>query len=153
MNTRPGNDSFERLNDLSDALLGEAEEMDYEEAGELLRAAGVDPRILKASLHRRALKLKEQFHRDGQNPPKLLDEMIGDLGSETVSESGDSDTPERSWISKLLNDIRELPQLLHAGFEPSFSNSYRNKKELTATDKALLDRITEEMKQNLRESR
>ena len=121
---------------------------------ELLDAGGLDPGILKTNLHRRALQLREQCDRMGQNPPHLLERMIGDLASPTTSQESDGVVSvERQWIIKLLNDIRQLPQRLHAGFEPSFSNAYRNKKELSAADKKMLDRIAEEMKQSLKESR
>jgi hypothetical protein len=148
MNARPRNDPFEELNNLSEALYGEASEMTLEEASDLLDASGLDPRILKANLRRRALELQEQYNRGGQNPPRVLEKIIGDLASQGGELQG-----ERQWIIKLLNDIRQLPQLLHSGFEPSFSHAYRNKKELSDADQALLDRVAAEMRKNFKDSR
>lgn len=131
---------------LSEALLGDPTEIETAEAEELLKGAGLDPDVLKASLYRRMRERSGTYTAAGRPVPPLIEKALEDLRP-PAAERDREDKPEfrmaRLAIQQLLREIRELPQRLGAGFVPAFTAAYRNRTELSDRDQKTLDKIAE----------
>jgi hypothetical protein len=142
-----------RLNTLSERLLGEPGEVEYPEAEELLKTAGIDPARLKGTLYQRMLERSEGYSSAGKPLPPLLRKALDDLRP-IPDRKPDETTLSRTArlaITRLLREIRELPARLNAGFMPAFTAAYRKRTELTARDKKVLDEVTEDLRNKAHE--
>lgn len=147
MSAEPMNERIVRLNTLSGRLFGDPGEAEYAEAEELLKTAGIDPARFKDSLYQRALEQSEKYPSSGRPVPPLLQKALDDLrprGPERKSEETVATRKARSAIARLLREIADMPERLNAGFLPAFTAAYRNRTELSAHDKRLLDKIAED---------
>jgi hypothetical protein len=136
-----------RLNRLSDSLLGDPAEVETVEAEELLKTAGIDPAQFTNSLYQRGLQQRENYVGPRRAVPPLLEKALEDLQPPTaepkVAETAAS-RKARSAITHLLREVADLPKKLNAGFVPAFTTAYRNRTELSAHDKKLLDQVAED---------
>ncbi len=136
-----------RLNSLSERVFGEPAEVDPAEAEQLLRSAGIDPARLKDALYQRILARSEKYSRAGQQFPPVFTEALEDLRPDSEKNANETTSLIRTAsldIAQLLREIGELPKLLGAGVTPSFTAAYRNRTELSARDKVILDGVAEE---------
>lgn len=141
-----------RWNALSDGLFGEADEIDVAEAEELLKATGIDPVRLEENLYRRMLAHREKQLGDGKPVPELLEQAIRDLQPSAGPQDDESHRLQtvRLHMKRLLEEIRNLPELFKTGVEPTFVAAYRNRKELSVRDKKTLDKIAAELRKKTR---
>lgn len=148
-------EQFEQLDRLSEGLLGDPSEVGSIEAEELLQAAGLDPRKLKNRLCQRMLKRAEEYSHAGRPLPPLLKQAIEDLRPDRDKRVAANSAPAtaRLAVTRLLQEIAELPKRLSGGVMPTFSAAYRNKKELTARDKKVLDRVAEDLRGRKRDGK
>ena len=143
------NQRINRLDRLSEHLFGEPGEVEYAEAEELLKTAGIDPSRLKDALYQRMSERSEKYRGTGKPLPLRLRQALEDLrpGSETPAHQTTAARTARVAIARLLEEIQELPTRLSAGFIPEFSAAYRNRTELSARDKEVLDEIMDELRE------
>jgi hypothetical protein len=149
MGRQPAEERVARLNRLSEQVFGTPAEVDLAEAGELLRAAGIDPAELKGTLYRRMLERSEEHSSSGRRVPPLLRQALEDLRPSVSNRNTEETTLRRSaelGVARLLREIRELPRLLQAGGAPVFTAAYRNKTELSANDRKLLDGVADDLR-------
>lgn len=153
MKTEFSDQRLARLNRLSERLFGEAVEIEPAEAEELLKTAGIDPARLKGALYQRMLERSRGYSDAGQLQPPLLRQALEDLKpvSEGSKTEGTMAWTARLAVTRLLSQIRELPKLLNAGFTPVFTAAYRNRKELSARDKQILDQVAEDLRKKTHE--
>jgi TPR repeat protein len=151
MSTERMDQQFAKLNALSDRLFGEAAEVGGTEAEQLLRSAGIDPEGLKGGLYQRMLERGEKYSKAGLPLPPLLRQALGDL--RPAAEHSEPDVTmartAKLAIARLFEQIRGLPKLLDGGFTPTFVAAYRNREELSARDKLLLDDVTEDLRKRI----
>lgn len=140
-------EQFERWDRLSDRLFGEPSDVGSAEAEELLSAAGLDPQGFKNRLCHKMLKRAEEYSRVGRPLPPLLRQAIEELRPDQAEGSSVS-SKAQVVITRLLKEIEELPKRLSGGVMPTFSAAYRNKKELSARDKRVLDRVAEDLRKS-----
>lgn len=140
-----------RLEMLSNRLFGEPAEVEPAEAEELLRAAGVDPTRLKSDLYQRMLERSESYARAGKPLPPLLSQALRDFQPIAEPVEGKLDRTARLIMTRLLEEIRELPKLLAAGTTPQFTAAYRNRKELSGRDLRVLDQAAEDLGRRVEE--
>lgn len=133
---------------MSDRLFGEPAEVDSFEAEDLLKTAGIDPAKLRGALYQRMLERGEEYSRAGQPLPPLLKQALKDLQSRPEASHPESAMARtaRLAIARLLQEIRDLPKRLDAGWTPAFTAAYRNQTELSARDKKTLDGVTEDLR-------
>jgi hypothetical protein len=143
------NQRIKRWNTISERLFGEAEEMETAEAEELLKAAGIEPALLKASLYQKMQERSETYAGTGRPVPPLVRKALEDLRPPPArpdrEDTGASRTA-RLAIQHLFDEIAALPQRLSAGFVPVFTAAYRNRTELSARDKKTLDKIARDLR-------
>lgn len=137
------NEGVERWNSISEGVFGEAAEIDTAEAEELLRSAGIDPAELKATLYRRMREQSEAAADRSRPLPPLVQKVLEDLrpAAEPDKDDAQASSMARLAVQRLLAEIRELSERLDAGFVPVFTAAYRNRSELSARDKKVLDQI------------
>jgi hypothetical protein len=137
----------------SERLFGEPAEVDSAEAEELLRTAGIDPDRLKSTLHQKMLERSKKYTDAGKPLPPLLQQALEDLKPAAEQRSGETASLQaaRLSIARLLRDISELPVRLGAGLVPVFTAAYRNRTELSAHDKKILDEIGENLRKKAQE--
>lgn len=142
-----------RLNRVSESLFGEAAEVETAEAEELLKAAGIDPGELKNRLYRRMAERSQTYSGSGRPVPPLLRQALEDLrpGSTQRAEETPLFRTARLGIVRLLREIAELPSRLDKGLVPTFTAAYRNRRELSAGDKKVLDEIGENLRKKAQE--
>lgn len=151
MSTKRMDEQLTKLDVLSDRLFGEAAEVGGAEAEELLKSAGINPEGLTGSLYQRMLERGGKYSKAGLPLPPLLSRALEDL--RPVAEPNEPETTTartaRLAIARLFEEIRGLPKLLGAGFTPTFAAAYRNREELSARDKQILDEVAEDLRKRI----
>jgi ATP-dependent Clp protease ATP-binding subunit ClpA len=151
MSPQPFQERLGRLNRLSEALFGAAADVERAEAEELLKAAGLDLEQLKRALYRRLRERSEKHVAAHQPLPPLLRQALEDLAP--IADQRGEETPlartARLAVARLIKEIRALPTLLNGRLTLEFSAAYRNKKELSARDKKLLDSVADELRKRI----
>ncbi len=137
-----------RLNALSDRVFGEAGEIDAAEAEVLLQAAGIDPARLKSDLYERFKERSSTYAASGKPLPPRLRQALRDLEPSAQASSEESllIRAGKLRVRRLLTEIKNLPLVLELEGTPAFTAAYRNRRELTARDKQVLDGIADELK-------
>ena len=132
-----------RLALLSERVLGASDEIDGQEAEELLRAAGSDSQELKTRLHRRFDGLAKQYASEGRRVPALLKHALADLRPGLSESRAERELlrEARTAVRALLKKVKELPQLLTSLPDLTIAAAYRNRKDLSEHDRQLLDEL------------
>jgi hypothetical protein len=139
-----------RLDKLSDALFGEAPDVDRIEAEELLRVAGIDPEKLTGGLYQRMLE-KAQGYTQAKKPlPPLLEQAVEDLRTAANRDENELARTARAAMARLLEEIKRLPTLLERYSTPTFTAAYRKKKQLSARDTKLLDGAADDLQKRVK---
>ena len=133
-----------RLTRASEGVFGEPAEVDAAEAEELLQAAGIDPARIKANLYAR---FQEKYSEAGTPLPPRVRQALEDLrpGANAGGEGSVLARAAKLHVDRLLAEIKNLPNLLKMGGTPAFTAAYRNRTELSAHDKKVLDKIADEL--------
>jgi hypothetical protein len=142
-----------RLSAFSDGVFGEAGEIGIAEAEELLRAARIDPSRLKGNLYEKLQEKSEGYSKVGKPLPPRLRQALDDLQPKAEADTRESPLGRTAklHVQSLLAKIRNLPHLLEVSGAPAFTAAYRNRTELTARDKQVLDIIADELRRNVHE--
>ena len=94
MNKKPSiEERLSRLNKLSEVLFGGAEEIDHDEARDLLRTAGIDADRIADAVYARLYKRAQEYSMVQKPLPPLLKKAIEDLRPSTASPQGGEPDP------------------------------------------------------------
>jgi hypothetical protein len=142
-----------RINKLSEALLGQPEDISLEEAEELLRLAEFDIDSVSANLYRRLHKEAQQYWMASKSLPPLLKQALDNLRPLTEPPRNEQELGKqaRARVERIVEDAKIFPVLSHRGGTQFQVSAFRNKKDLSTKglskkDQSLLDEIAEEMK-------
>ncbi len=140
-----------RLTKYSDALFGEPSEIDAAEAEELLAAAGIDSSELDARMYSRLYKRAQTYWVKQESIPTLLKQALDELRPPDAPARNEKElaTQAKSFVERVL-ETAKLIQALAQYQAPQFSTSYRNKSEITDSDKNLIDDTKAELEERLR---
>jgi hypothetical protein len=151
MTMKTSDQRITRLNSLSDRLFGDGSDLEPGEAEELLKASGIDPDRLNGNLYQRMLERSRKYSDVGQPLPPLMRQALDDLNP--ASEKGELEgalvREAKLVIARMLQKIREMRTPLDPGMIPAFTAAYRNRKELSSRDVAVLDGVAEELGKRL----
>jgi predicted transcriptional regulator len=143
-----------RLKKLSDSLLGGADEIDYAEADQIISAAGSNVSSVKAKMYGRLYKQAQEYWKAGNQLPPLLKKALDDL--RPITESARSEKELQNQAQVRVEDIVEQIKAIFSVLQvksPEFVTAYRNKGDISDTDKKVLDEITEDLRKRLMNSK
>jgi hypothetical protein len=156
MNKKPSiDDRRSRLNKLSEAVFGGAEEIDREEARELVRAAGIDPDAMAGAVYARLYKQAQEYWMANKPLPPLLKKAIDDLRPSTAPPRNEKEmaTQAKARVERVVEQARH-PQVWMQSTTPQFRPSaYRGKKKLSKKDETALDQIASRLNDKLKGSK
>ncbi len=137
-----------RWKNLCEHLLGPIDEIDLEEADQLLAAAEIDTEILKGSMYTRLSKQARSLRARGEALPALLEEALEDLRPEWAPARNEEELRKqaRSKLAAIRKPTMSLPVTMHLSF------AYRNKRDLSEPDKQFLDRIAKKLEERTKHS-
>jgi hypothetical protein len=140
-----------RINKLSEALLGRPEDISLEEAQELLALAEFDVDSVSANLYRRLHKEAQQYWMAGKTLPPLLKQALDNLRPLTEPPRNEQELGKqaRARVERIVEESKIFPVLPHPQSSQFQVSAYRNKRDLTKKDRSLLDEIAEEMKKDV----
>lgn len=142
---------YERFDQLSLGLFGEPAEVGSAEAEELLRCAEIDPDQLKARLYERLYDEARPYRQARMPLPALLRRALDDLRPLTAPPRSETDLARQAKrvVERVLEQVNRLPSLIKGNPSLVFAEAYRQKKELSARDKNLLDRVTDDLRRRI----
>ncbi|HWZ42996.1 MAG TPA: hypothetical protein VNW97_05945 [Candidatus Saccharimonadales bacterium] len=136
---------------LSEALFGEPAEVDEGEAEELLAAAGIDASELDARMYSRLNTTAQRYWTKQQSVPPLLKQALEELRPASAPARNEKELAiqAKSLIERLVETAKLVPAL--AKYQtPRFATLYRNKGQITESDKDLIDKAKSEIEDKLR---
>jgi hypothetical protein len=140
-----------RISKFSEALFGEPSEIDAAEAEELLAAAGIDSSALDARMYARLYKTAQNYWVKQQSIPPLLKQALEELRPADAPARNEEELSRqaKSLVERVLETAKLIPAL--AKYQvPRFATSYRNKGQITESDKNLIDETKAELEERLR---
>lgn len=154
MKKQPFEQIRNRINKLSEALLGGAEEIDTREAEDILRTAGFNPDELGAKLYARLLEEARQYWAADKPLPELLKKALEDLRPSSAPPRNERElaAQAKSRLERLLEQAKQFSSDLTAA-TPSFIESYRNKKGLSEGERQTLDNIKDRLTSKIKRSK
>jgi len=140
-----------RIGKISDALLGQPEEIGLEEAQELLRVVDFNIDAVSANVYRRVYKEAQQYWIAGKTLPLLLKQALDNLRPLTEPPRNEQELGKqaRARVERIVEEAKIFPVLSQTQASQFQVFAYRNKKELTKKDRSLLDEIAEELKHDV----
>lgn len=146
MKKQPFEQTRNRINKLSEALLGGAEEIDAREAEDILRTAGFNADELGAKLYPRLLEEARHYWAADKPLPELLKKALEDLRPCSAPPRNERElaTQAKSRLERLLEQAKQFGSGLAAS-TPAFIESYRNKKGLSEIERRTLDEIKDQL--------
>lgn len=143
-----------RLTRISDALFGEPTEIDEIEAQELLAAAGIDASELDGRTYLRLHARAQSYWVNQQSLPPLLKQALEDLRPPSAPARNEKELARqaKSFLESLVETSRLVGSLVKYQ-QPTFATSFRNKGEITESDKDLIETAKSELEKKLRTMR
>jgi hypothetical protein len=145
-----------RINKLSEALLGQPEDISLEDAEELLRLAEFDIDSVSANLYRRLHKEAQQYWMASKSLPPLLKQALDNLRPLTEPPRNEQELGKqaRARVERIVEASKIFPVPSHTQGARFQVSAFRNKKDaskkdLSNKDQSLLDEIAEEMKNEI----
>ena len=137
-----------RIDKLSEALLGQPEDISLEEAEELLRLAEFDIDSMSANLYRRFHKEAQQYWTASKSLPPLLKQALDNLRPLTEPPRNEQELGKqaRARVERIVEAAKIFPMLSRTQGAQFQVSAFRNKKDQSKKDQSLLDEIAEEMK-------
>jgi hypothetical protein len=153
MNKKPSiEERRSRLNKLSEGLFGGAEEINHDEARDLLRTAGIDADRIADAVYARLYKRAQEYWMAQKPLPPLLKKAIEDLRPSTASPRNEKEmaTQAKSRIERVVEESRH-PHAWMQSTTPEFRPSaYRGRKKLSKKDESALDEIAKRLNDKLK---
>ncbi|MGA2850101.1 MAG: hypothetical protein ABSE46_13975 [Terracidiphilus sp.] len=151
MKHRTPEEDRNRVNRLSEALIGAPDEIGCEEAEQALCEAGLDTEMLQERVYQRLYAEAQQYWMAQKDLPPLLKKALDDL--RPISKPPRSEAELARQAKKSVERVVERAKLLASALVPeaplSFAESYRNKKDLTETDRRSIDAVQEQLKKKI----
>jgi hypothetical protein len=151
MKNRTPEEIRNRINRLSEALFGAPDEIDEEEAEQLLRETGFDTETLNDRLYKRLYAEAQQYWKARKDLPPLLKRALEDLRPASSQPRNEAELARQAKAG--VEQFIEKAKLLASAFMPdapvTFAESYRNKQGLTEADRKTLDGVQEQLKSKI----
>ena len=138
-----------RWKNLCEHLLGPIDEIVLEEADQLLAAAEIDTETLKKTMYRKLSEQARSLRARGEALPALLEEALEDLRPEWAPARDEDElrNQARSKLATLRTPTMGLPGTMQLSF------AYRNKRDLSESDKQFLDQIAKKLEEQTKNRR
>ena len=152
MKNRSPGEARNRINRLSDALFGSANEIDDQEADQLLQDAGVDAEALNDRLYKRLYAEAQQYWTARKDLPPLLKKALDDLRPLSAPPRNEAELARqaKAGIERLIEKAKLLASALVPEESLTFAESYRRKQGLTQKDRRKLDAVQHQLRQRIR---
>jgi hypothetical protein len=153
MNKKPSiEDRRSRLNKMSEAVFGGPDEINRDEARELLRSAGMDADTIADAVYAKLYKQAQEYWMANKPLPPLLKKAIEDLRPSTTPPRNEKEmaTQAKARIERVIQQSRHSGlwmQSTTAEFRPS---AYRGRKKLSKKDESALDEIAKRLNDKLK---
>jgi|SRR5579859_6755 len=143
-----------RLKRLSESLLGGAEDVDNNEAIEIINAAGASVSSVKARIYAKLYKQAQEYWKAGNSLPPLLKKALDDLRPITAPARSEKELQNQAQVrvEGIVEQIKAIFSTLQVK-EPEFVAAYRNKGDISEADKKVLDEITQDLRKRLMDSK
>lgn len=128
-----------------ESLYGSIEEIDVQEAGELLQSAGIDHESVRLKMYERLTKSAASFRLKRVPVPQDLQQALNAFRPLDAPPRNEEEAKRqaRTTIDKFLEQAGKPPESMRFAF------SYRNRGELTGTDVKLLDSVVDKIRKRL----
>ena len=153
MNKKPSiEDRRSRLNKLSEAVFGGPEEINREEARELLRSAGIDADTMADAVYARLYKLAQEYWMAQTPLPPLLKKAIEDLRPATAPPRNEKEmaTQAKARIERVVEQSRHPPAWMQSTTPEFRPSAFRGKKKLSKKDESALNEIAKRLNDKLK---
>ncbi len=138
--------------EIFDALVPSLEELDDKEVENLLASSGIDPDALTAKAHQHLQELAgRRYLSQGKSVPAELKDALRQLKPASFADRVNAETNKaQAAIRSIFEKVKEKtvgpvePGLTRAAMQPAF----RNKKDLTDTDRRQLTELQDELDKN-----
>ncbi len=140
-----------RINRLSEALIGAPDEIGEEEAEQTLREVGLDTEALQDRVYQRLYAEAQQYWMAQKDLPSLLKKALDDLRPlsappRTVAEL---DRQAKTSVERIVEKAKLIASALVPDTPLTFAESYRNKQDLTESDRKSIDAVQEQLKKKI----
>jgi hypothetical protein len=151
MKRRTKEEARNRINRLSEALIGAPDEITKEEAEQALREGGLNLQTLQQNVYRRLYAEAQQYWIAQKDLPILLKKALEDLRPLSAPPRTDAELARQAKTS--VEGIVQKAKLLASALVPeaplTFAESYRNKQGLTESDRKSIDAVQEQLKRRI----
>jgi hypothetical protein len=151
MKRRTPEEARNRMNSLSDALIGAPDEIGEDEAEQALCEVGLDTEALQERVYQRLYAEAQQYWMAHKDLPPLLKKALDDLRPLSAPPRTEAELARQAKTS--VERIVEKAKLLASALLPeaplTFAESYRNKQDLTETDRKSIDGVQEQLKKKI----
>jgi predicted metalloendopeptidase len=151
MKRRTPEEARNRINRLSEALIGVPDEIGEEEAEQALCEVGLETEALQERVYQRLYAEAQQYWMAQKDLPPLLKKALDDLRPLSARPRTEAELARQAKTS--VERIIEKAKLLASALMPetplTFAESYRNKQDLTETDRKSIDAVQEQLKKKI----
>jgi hypothetical protein len=151
MKRRTPEEARNRINRLSEALIGAPDEIGREEAEQAMREAGLNIQTLQQSVYQRLYAEAQQYWMAQKDLPTLLKKALEDLRPLSATPRTEAELARQAKTT--VEGIVEKAKLLASALVPeaplTFAESYRNKKDLTESDRKSIDEVQDQLKKKI----
>lgn len=145
-NRKKFDEELNRWRKLCEQLFGPSDELGVEEAEDLLAAAGIDTKMLKESMYEKLSEQARNLRTAGKVLPPLLEEALEDLRPEWAPARSTEEL--RIQAKTNLSSFLKPEKVLGAMGQLSFA--YRNKKDLSESDRQFLDQLAKKLEEQMK---
>jgi len=151
MKNRSPEEARNRINRLSEALFGAPDEIDEEEAEQLLKDAGFNTEALNDRLYKRLYAEAQQYWIARKDLPPLLKKALDDLRPLSSPPRNEAELARqaRAGVERVIEKAKLLASAMVPEGPLRFAESYRSKQGLTETDRNKLDTVQEQLKRKI----
>jgi hypothetical protein len=151
MKDRTPEEARNRINRLSEALLGTPDEISEEEAEQLLSEAGFDTEGLNERIYKHLYAEAQQYWMAKKDLPPLLKRALEDLRPLSSPPRNEAELARqaRAGVSRVIEKAKLLASALAPDAPLTFAESYRNKQGLTGADRKSLDTVREQLRKKI----
>ena len=151
MKRRTPEETRNRINRLSEALFGAPDEIGEEEAEQALCEAGLDTEALQERMYQRLYAEAQQYWMAQKDLPPLLKKALDDLRPLSAPPRTRRNWPvkRRTSVERIVEKAKLLASALVPEAPLTFAESYRNKQDLTETDRKSIDAVQEQLKKKI----
>jgi hypothetical protein len=135
---------LEELLEMATNVLGDVEDLDRAELGQMLEVSGPSGDELAQALYRKLKSTVEDMRKAGRPVPERYREVLEQVRpfSEPTQDPRRMQSRARVWVEKLLREVS-------GPAKTEVAVAFRNKSELSRDDQVILERAAEKLKERL----